>query len=153
MTQDSISFLESLTRLSRRTKELVLASKPKCHFAILHRVAKAIETDGHDASISVSELTRVFEASPQAVSRGLRILEQDGLVERCPDVSDRRKMTVRLTPEGKQAHDECEAAMMKYGCAVAERLGPERLQRMREDLNALLEAMEAEANCQGGSYD
>ncbi|MCQ2419770.1 MAG: MarR family transcriptional regulator [Clostridia bacterium] len=144
--RDSVTFFSRLNRISRRCMDSVLNTKPKCHFGILHRLAVAIETDGRDGSIDVSELAKTLYGTPQAVSRGLRILEQDGLVERGTDPSDRRKSTVRLTQAGKQAHEACELAMFQYGAAVAERLGQERLRRMHADIEALLQAMEEEAS-------
>lgn len=143
--RDSVAFFSRLEKASRRCSESVLSGKPKCHFFMLHRVAAAICTAGCDGSIPVSELSKHFYDSPQGVSRGLRILEQDGLVERIPDPSDRRKMLVRLTRQGEDAHEACQSAMEEFGRAVAARMGSERLRRMQEDYHALLEAMEAEA--------
>lgn len=141
--KDAVSFFNQVSKVAQRCMDSVLENQPRCHFHILHRLVMAIEANGQDGSIAVSELATLLYNSPQAVSRGLRILEQDGLVERCTDPADRRKTTVRLTPQGKQAHDACEAAMQTYGAAVAARLGQERLQQMSADFHALLNAMEA----------
>lgn len=141
--KDAVSFFNQVSKVAQRCMDSVLAEQPRCHFHILHRLAVAIAANGQDGSIAVSELATLLYNSPQAVSRGLRILEQDGLVERCTDPADRRKTTVRLTPQGQQDHDACEAAMQAYGAAVAARLGHERLHQMGEDFHALLEAMEA----------
>lgn len=143
--KDSVAFFSRLEKISRRCSESVLSGKPKCHFFMLHRLAAAIEQAGQDGCIPVSELSKHFYDTPQAVSRGLRILEQDGLVERIVDPADRRRTLVRLTQQGSVSHDACESAMEEYGRAVAERMGSERLRRMQEDYYALLEAMEAEA--------
>lgn len=143
--KDSIAFFHRVSRVSKRYMDSALSMQPRCHFGILHRVAIAIEADGQDGCISVSELAKKLYDAPQAVSRGLRILEEDNLIERLADPADRRKTLVRLTPEGQQAHDICASALEQHGTAVAMRLGAERLQRMQEDFNALLDAMEAEA--------
>lgn len=143
--KDSIAFFNRMNRVSRRCMESVLGGMPKCHFGMLHRLAEAIATDGQDGGIYVSDLARCLGDSPQAVSRGLRILETDGLVERCTDAADRRKTMVRLTEKGQHDHDACAQAMLDYGAAVAVRLGEERFHRMHEDIEAMLAAMEAEA--------
>lgn len=143
--RDALSFVSRMTKTAKRCMSAVLEGKPKCHFGSLHGLAMAIEATGNNGSIYVSDLSQTLYGSPQAVSRCLRILEQDGLIERCMDPNDRRKTLVRLTPEGQQAHDACETAMQEYGTAVAARLGAERLRRMQEDLEALIAAMEAEA--------
>lgn len=143
--RDSIAFFSRLGRVSKRYLDSVLDEQPKCHFGILHRVVMAIESCGQDGCIPVSKLTKLLKDMPQAVSRDLRVLEQDGLVERYPDPADRRKTMVRLTQEGKRCHDACEKALRQHGLAVVERMGQERLHRMFEDFNSLLEALEAEA--------
>lgn len=143
--RDSIAFFTRMSRTAKRCIDAALANQPKCHYGVLHRLAVAIETCGRDGGINVSELASTLYDTPQAVSRCLRMLEQEGLVERCTDPEDRRKTVVRLTPAGQQAHDACAEAMDAFGTAVTGVLGEERLRRMGEDLNEMLSAMEAEA--------
>lgn len=153
LKKDSAAFFSRLNRVSRRCMEAVLEGKPKCHYPVLHRVVCAMEHCGSGSEIYVSGLSRALNESPQSVSRTLRILEQDGLVERCTDPGDRRKTMVRLTPLGMENHKICTEAVQQFGAAVAARLGPERLSRMHEDFEALLAAMEAEASEKEETHD
>jgi len=79
-----------------------------------------------------------------AVSRGLRLLEQDGHILRETDPNDRRKTLVRITPEGEQARLAGEQAISGYFSRVMARLTPEQLAQANAVKDALLAAIEAE---------
>ena len=122
----------------------VLAEKPRCHFDMLHRLYIAIQHNGQDGVVAVSELNKRMYDSPQAVSRALRVLEKDGLIRREPDPQDRRKTTVRLTEEGQRAHAECEQAISEYAFGIMRRMGPESLNRFVQDWARFQQAAEEE---------
>lgn len=145
---DTASLHELLNRTERIMKHYfsdLLNNQVKCHYGMLHRLYCAIEKKGQDGTIYVSQLANRFYDSPQAISRSLRTLEKDGLIERLSDPQDRRKTIVRFTEAGLHAHKECESAILDYSNAVFQRLGPERLHRLYEDHEALLAAFEAES--------
>ena len=79
-----------------------------------------------------------------AISRTVRQMEQDGLVERFADPADRRKTLVRFTPKGYEACRQCEAALGDYFSSVMARLEPEQLAQMEALRGALMEAILAE---------
>ena len=122
----------------------VLAEKPRCHFDMLHRLYVAIQHSGQDGMVAVSDLNNRMYDSPQAVSRALRVLEKDGLIRRDPDPQDRRKTTVRLTEEGRRAHEECERAVSEYAFGIMRRMGPESLDRFVQDWARFQQAVEEE---------
>ena len=93
---------------SARGMRAALADAPKCRFGMLERLQYAIRVYGSDGAVYVSELARAAGKPMPAVSRGLRLLEQDGMVERRTDPQDRRKTLVRITPAGQHALQECE---------------------------------------------
>ena len=66
----------------------ILADAPRCHFDMLHRLYSAIQHSGREGAVPVSELNCRMYDSPHAVSRALRILEQDALIRREPDPDD-----------------------------------------------------------------
>ena len=78
------------------------------------------------------------------VSRGLRLLEQDGHILRETDPNDRRKTLVRITPEGEQARLAGEQAISGYFSRVMARLTPEELAQMVALKDAFLAAIVAE---------
>jgi DNA-binding MarR family transcriptional regulator len=54
-------------------------------------------------SATTSDLARIDQISPQAMGATLAALEERGLVERRPDPSDGRRMTMSVTAAGQQA--------------------------------------------------
>lgn len=122
----------------------ILAEKPRCHFDMLHRLYIAIQHNGQDGVVAVSDLTCRMYDSPQAVSRALRVLEKDGLIRREADPRDRRKTTVRLTEEGLHAHEECERAVSEYAFGIMRRMGPENLNSFLQDWARFQQAVEEE---------
>lgn len=139
-----IHFIGRLRETSARGIRAALSGAPKCRFSMLERLYYAIRTHGKDGAIYVSDLARVVQKPLPAVSRGLRLLEQDGMAERQTDPHDRRKTQVRITPAGQQAIQACEASLNAYFARVMARLEPEQLARMGELRDVLLAALEAE---------
>lgn len=121
-----------------------LAHSPKCHFNMLESLLHAINCHGRDGAIYVSDLAREVHQPLPAVSRGLRLMEQDGTVVREPDPADRRKTLVRLTPKGYQACRQCEQALSDYFSCVMARLEPQQVAQMNALRSALMEAIWAE---------
>lgn len=143
--QGLIHFIERLRMTSARGVRAALAEAPKCRFGMLERLYYAIRTYGSDGAIYVSDLARVAKKPLPAVSRALRLLEQDGMAVRETDARDRRKTLVRITPAGQQALEGCEAALNAYFTRVMARIRPDQLAQMMALRNVLIDALEAEA--------
>lgn len=139
-----IHFIGRFRQTSARGIRAAMAEAPKCRFAMLERLYYAIRTYGREGAIYVSDLARAAQKPLPAVSRGLRLLEQDGMAVRETDPNDRRKTLVRLTPAGQKALEECEAALNAYFARVMARIEPARLAQMMELRNVLMDALEAE---------
>lgn len=137
-------YLHRLTRESKRGMRTALEGCPKCHFVMLEATLMNIAVHGRDGNIYVSDLAAAIRQPMPAVSRGLRTLEQEGLIERVTDVNDRRKTMVRATPKGLDASRQCEEALSAYFTGVIRRLTPEQHAQLLELKDALLDAVEAE---------
>lgn len=142
--QGLIHFMGRLRAVSARGMRAALADAPKCRFGMLERLQYAIRVYGSDGAVYVSELARAAGKPMPAVSRGLRLLEQDGMVERRTDPQDRRKTLVRITPAGQHALQECEQALNAYFARVMRRIEPAQLAQMMALGDVLLSALEAE---------
>lgn len=139
-----IHYMGHLREASKRGMRAALATAPKCRFGMLERLDYSIQTYGSDGAIGVSELAHHVQQPLPAVSRGLRLLEQDGMVIRQTDPQDRRKTLVRLTPEGESALHQCEQVLNEYFNRVMARIDPAQLEQMLQMRNVLIDALEAE---------
>ncbi len=137
-------FVEQLSQVSRRGMRAALAGAPRCRFGALERLHYSIQRYGENGEIYVTDLARALNKPLPASSRGLRQLEQDGMVERRTDPRDRRKTLVRITPAGEQARRECEAALNAFFTRVMGRIEPARLAQMMQLRQSLIDALEAE---------
>jgi MarR family transcriptional regulator, transcriptional regulator for hemolysin len=93
--------------------------------------------------IRVSQLAELMDLSLAVTSRGLQRLEEDGLVARRPDPSDRRATRLVATPRGKTARAGIQSALcdelasVLAGWAEADRhVLAELLPRLVRDMRA-----------------
>lgn len=137
-------FVSRLHTMSKRGMRSALADCPRCHFGMLENLHILIEQRGVDGAIYVSEVARAMRQPMPAVSRGLRMMEQDGSIVRETDPNDRRKTFVRITPQGEQARLQSEAALNAYFARIMARMTPEQIDQMNALRGVLLDAIEAE---------
>ncbi len=69
----------------------VVVSQPG--FSLLRRLQE-------EGELAIGELARLTQMDPAAAGRQIRLLQQDGLVERTRDTEDGRVVVVRVTSEG-----------------------------------------------------
>ena len=139
-----VHYLHRLSTEGKRGAKMALESCPKCHFIMLEGVLMTIEEHGQNGTIYVSDLAAAVKQPLPAVSRALRQLEQDGLIERITDPHDRRKTLVRPTEKGVQNSRLCEAALTDYFERVMARIPEEQQKQFFALHGVLLEAVEAE---------
>lgn len=139
-----IHYMGRLRETSARGVRAALAQAPKCRFGMLERLHYTIQTHGSDGAIYVSELARASQKPLPAVSRALRLLEQDGMAERQTDPKDRRKTLVRITPAGQEALRAGEEALNQFFTRMMARIEPDQLAQLMELRNVFIDAMEAE---------
>lgn len=86
-----------------------------------------------------SRLAEQLEILPSQVSHLLASLEEAGLLERHPDPEDRRRVLLRLTPQGEAVQQRLQEAWLRaYGQYLA-RLTPKELLLFRDLLRKLTE--------------
>uniref|UniRef100_A0A7C2GFJ0 MarR family transcriptional regulator n=1 Tax=Thermus islandicus TaxID=540988 RepID=A0A7C2GFJ0_9DEIN len=90
-----------------------------------------------------SALAACLEVRPSQVSHLLAALEGAGLLERAPDPKDRRRVHLRLTPQGAAAHERTAAAWLRVFARRLARLGPEELDTFLRLMRKLAEAERA----------
>ena len=82
-----------------------------------------------EGSVTVSELAEKVHAQNSAVSRSLRNLEVQGLIERTVNRADRRNTCVTLTEKGKKKQEEIAATMGEFGRSVVSQMSDEDVRR------------------------
>lgn len=139
-----VHYLHRLSTEGKRGAKMALESCPKCHFIMLEGVLMTIEEHGQNGTIYVSDLAAAVKQPLPAVSRALRQLEQDGLIERITDPNDRRKTLVRPTEKGLDASRQVETTISRYFERVICRIPEEQREQLFSLTGVLLEAVEAE---------
>ena len=139
-----IHYLHRLSMEGKRGTKLALEHCPKCHFMTPEAVLSNIEEHGANGSIYFSDRAAAVKQPLPAISRALRQLEQDGLIERITDPNDRRKTLVRATEKGVNASRQCEDAITGYFGRVLARIPEEQREQIFALKDVMLTAVEAE---------
>ena len=118
-----VHYLHRLSTEGKRGAKMALESCPKCHFIMLEGVLMTIEEHGQNGTIYVSDLAAAVKQPLPAVSRALRQLEQDGLIERITDPNDRRKTLCAPRKRGwmPAARSKLPSAVTLSGSSAASR--------------------------------
>jgi DNA-binding MarR family transcriptional regulator len=98
--------------------------------------------------VPLGDLVRDLGVSKQAAGQLVDTLVLRGYLERNVDPTDRRKLTVTLTPRGQAAAAAQKTAREKIDAELLARLGPQKLAHAREVLGALTQ-MALDARCHG----
>jgi DNA-binding MarR family transcriptional regulator len=89
--------------------------------------------------VPLGQLIAELGVSKQAAGQLVDTLVQRGYLERAPDESDRRRLTIRLTARGRAAAAVQRAAREKIDALLVARVGEEDVQRTRRTLAALID--------------
>jgi len=100
------------------------------HLAVL----RALDPAG---AMRASELARDAGVTRQAIAQVLVELERFGVVEQVADPRDGRAKLVRYTGSGRRGHRRAMAVFTELEREQLERLGAERVARLKRDLAAL----------------
>jgi DNA-binding MarR family transcriptional regulator len=131
-TDDFAAAWETFFRAVRRAKGRASAQPPehKVSFAQYHLLAPL--SDG--GAQTIRALAEAADVAPPTATRMLDGLDRDGLVIRTPSATDRRCVTVDLTPAGRDALERTETAIAAGRARIADSLTDEE----REQAAALL---------------
>jgi DNA-binding MarR family transcriptional regulator len=94
-----------------------------------------------DAGTRVSVLAQRAQITKQSMAELVAHLERHGYVERVPDPTDRRAKLVRSTPRGREVFAIAREFVRDLEAEWTERLGDEKMRRLRELLRELNEAL------------
>lgn len=95
--------------------------------------------------LGLAELTELEGVNPTMLSRIVRKLDEDGLIQRLPDPNDLRAVRVRITPAGDELHGRIRTLRSGVLADWLQRLP----QETQDTLLAAVPAMEALADVVG----
>jgi len=96
---------------------------------------------------SLTYLVQELAVSKQAASQLIDSLAQRGYLERNPDPTDRRRISLHLTDRGRRAFDAVLAGIAEVDGELAARLSPEDLRGLRKGLAELTAIHRLTAQC------
>ena len=96
---------------------------------------------GRFAPLTASDVGQRIVMDKVAVSRAVAGLMERGLVERAPDLEDRRRAPLRLSAKGRAMHNRIVPIALKYEAQLHEALTPGE----RQTLNGLCDRLFAHA--------
>jgi DNA-binding MarR family transcriptional regulator len=123
---------EAFFRAVRRAKGRAAARPPEhgLSFAQFHLLAPLAA----GGALTIRALAEAADVAPPTATRMLDGLDRDGLVTRSPSATDRRCVTVDLTPQGRKALGRTQTAMAEARARIASSLSDAE----REQATALL---------------
>lgn len=98
------------------------------------------------AGARITNLARVANVSPQAMSELVDELEKRGLVERRADPSDRRAKLIVLTPAGSAATAAAGTAIERIEASIDDILGVSQHRELRQMLEDIIAAQPGSAD-------
>lgn len=102
------------------------------------RVMRVINDRGATDATGLAEVGLLHAPS---VTRILRELEERKLVVREPDLNDRRRTLVALSPEGRDMVKATSRRMVRILREYSDRFGAQRLERLTDEMRALSAAI------------
>lgn len=121
-----------VSEVARRGMEQALKDGPECKFPIIEKIYCLMKQCGNNNELAVSDLVEYTGLSPQAVSRMLRGLEAEGLIERKSSPDDHRRILIRITKTGEEKRLACQTIVVQYLEDVIEEFGTDNLKKVNE---------------------
>jgi len=85
----------------------------------------------------VTKIAPRMGMEPNSLSRILKSMEKDGLVERVPDARDKRKVLVKLTEKGHDKRKVSIKSVFRLNNAMLDDLDPIKVKHFYEVINAV----------------
>lgn len=140
--------VEPILCLARRIEAIAnkYVFQPMGFSAISMQILKLLKNNG---PLTASDLIKMTNATKSNMSQRLSFLEKEKLVSRACDCSccDKRKITVKLTPAGKEKIDNLEKRFQKAQISFEKKFSEKELTQHKaffQKLNALLDNGEDE---------
>lgn len=136
---EAIAPIARFSRLSTfLAKPVIAAIAPHGLSAAEYNVLAALRRSGAPYCLAPSEVSRSLLFTSGGLTPVLDRLESRGLLKREPDEADRRKLKVRLTPEGLALHAQALETHVEVSKKLTAVLTPEQTEQLNDLLRILL---------------
>lgn len=146
MKKEQQEFFDLLDEFRKLNIGNILPNIPHGASCIMKAIREVEGKKGAGEPVRVAEIVEEMQAPPPAVSRGLRSLEEKGLITRQVDEKDRRNTFVQLTEAGLALSTEIETIMTGFADGVFERVGAASFDQLNQSMRLLVEASREEIN-------
>lgn len=85
----------------------------------------------------VTQIGPAMGMEPTSLSRVLKHMEEDGMIERRPDALDKRMVRIYLTEDGKQKRDIAKKLVLSFNHSVRKKVSDKKLETFFEVLNEI----------------
>jgi homoprotocatechuate degradation regulator HpaR len=126
-----------------RAREAVMARfRPVLHeFGITEQQWRALRALHDTGELTAAGLAEECSIRAPSMTRILRKLTQDGLVETARSLQDQRELRVKITATGKRLVSRVGPQIERQYVLLREQLQPERLASLYADLHHVIEMM------------
>jgi len=95
----------------------------------------------HNGPQNIKEVAHRFGMTPSAITQIVNTLEKEKLLDRTPDTTDKRKICVSLTTQGKKKLEEVKKIRMMSFKKVFDSLSEKELLQLRSIYSKILETL------------
>lgn len=135
--------MHAFQRIGRVNVSSIMEVTPG-EFFVLQIIEKYSREHPQEEGIYVSQIARMAKVASSQVSRTLKNLENQNLIQRSVDAKDRRNTYVFLTEEGKNTSKRIQLRMDQYVGRVIEAMGEEQVNKLVRLCNQMADVMEQE---------
>lgn len=136
MIQEEEDFLRALNRFHKLGPAFHMTGISRGKMILMGTVVR-LSMASPNGKVRVSDLVSMLQMPAPGVSRLLKALEEEGLVVRTIDPSDRRNTLVSLTDSGRAETERGRAWINQTVDAITEGMGVEKIQTLTALLNEL----------------
>lgn len=140
MKKEQKEFFDLLDEFRKLNISSMLPCVPHGEACILKSIREVGMKKGQNKPVRVADIIEEMRVPAPSVSRGLRALEERGLLTRRVDEKDRRNTFVALTAKGEKLSQEIEDIMTDYADSVFERVGTESFAKLNEHMRIFIDA-------------
>lgn len=142
-----MQYIEILVKLRKIIRSINLESKKiekKFGISIPQLMCLQFLSDQEDYKTTASKIKDYLKLNASTVTGILKRLESRGLIAKLPNIKDRRAIFITLTAKGADLLKESPNTLQEKLTVRLQRLTPQQIDTMNENIDLLVQIMDAE---------